>query len=160
MSGTVRLRHQTSISMRRVQVSEIGGEDEQGVGKSTRGTRAGWSRRKKRHQNGSTAEPGGRDDRAPGRLSPPGWFPRFTRQDLDRLGPVDTSPTPNELGLVMTGGGARGAYQVGTLRALARQVPDLQVAIITGVSAGAVNAVHLASHHGTFAQAVSELTEL
>jgi NTE family protein len=64
------------------------------------------------------------------------------------------------LGLVMTGGGARGAYQVGTLRALARHVPDLRIPIITGVSAGAVNAVHLAAHHGTFAQAVDELTEL
>jgi NTE family protein len=60
----------------------------------------------------------------------------------------------------MTGGGARGAYQVGTLRALARHLPDLHVPIITGVSAGAVNAVHLASHHGTFAQAVDELVSL
>jgi NTE family protein len=60
----------------------------------------------------------------------------------------------------MTGGGARGAYQVGTLRALARHQPDIRIPIITGVSAGAVNAVHLAAHHGTFAQAVDELTEL
>jgi NTE family protein len=89
-----------------------------------------------------------------------GRFPRLTRKDLDDLGPPDTSAHPNELGLVMTGGGARGAYQVGTLRALARHVPDLHIPIITGVSAGAVNAVHLASHHGSFTQAVDELTEL
>lgn len=88
------------------------------------------------------------------------WFPRFTRADLERLGPVDTSPAPNELGLVMTGGGARGAYQVGTLRAIARWMPELNIPIITGVSAGAVNAVHLASHHGTFGQAVEELASL
>jgi NTE family protein len=87
-------------------------------------------------------------------------FPGFTRQDLEQFGPLDTSPTPNELGLVMTGGGARGAYQVGTMRALARRFPDLNVPIITGVSAGAVNAVHLAAHHGTFLQAVDELTAL
>ena len=87
--------------------------------------------------------------------------PRLTRQDLDQFGPIDTSPeSPNELGLVMTGGGARGAYQVGTLRALARHIPDLRVPIITGVSAGAVNAVHMAAHHGTFEQAVEELTGL
>ena len=87
--------------------------------------------------------------------------PRFTRQDLERLGPLDTSPaSSSELALVMTGGGARGAYQVGMLRTLARHVPDLHVPIITGVSAGAVNAVHLAAHHGTFAQAVEELTGL
>ena len=88
-------------------------------------------------------------------------MPRFTRQDLERLGPLDTSPAgPSELALVMTGGGARGAYQVGMLRALARHAPDLRVPIITGGSAGAVNAVHLAAHHGTFAQAVEELTGL
>jgi NTE family protein len=87
-------------------------------------------------------------------------FPRLTRRDLEQLGPIDTSQGPNELGLVMTGGGARGAYQVGTLRALARHAPDLRVPIITGVSAGAVNAVHLASHHGTFPQAVDELCAL
>jgi NTE family protein len=73
---------------------------------------------------------------------------------------VDSSPSENELAVVMTGGGARGAYQVGTLRALARHLPDLQIPIVTGVSAGAVNAVHLASHHGTFAQAVDELVGL
>jgi NTE family protein len=87
-------------------------------------------------------------------------FPSFTRKDLEQFGPVDTSPTPNELAIVMTGGGARGAYQVGTLRALARRVPDLTVPIVTGVSAGAVNAAHLAAHHGTFRQAVDELAEL
>ena len=88
-------------------------------------------------------------------------FPRLTRKDLERLGPVDTSPSsPNELALVLTGGGARGAYQVGLLRCLARRFPGLRVPIITGVSAGAVNAAHVASHHGTFAQAVDELTGL
>lgn len=88
-------------------------------------------------------------------------LPRLTRTDLDRLGPVDTSPaSPSELALVLTGGGARGAYQVGLLRCLARRVPGLRIPIITGVSAGAVNAAHLASHHGTFAQAVEELTGL
>ncbi len=88
-------------------------------------------------------------------------FPRFTLKDLEKFGPLDTSPkSPNELALVMTGGGARGAYQVGLLRCLARRFPELEVPIITGVSAGAVNAVHLAAHHGSLTQAVDELTEL
>lgn len=88
-------------------------------------------------------------------------FPRFTRKDLEDLPPLDTSPSsPSELALVLTGGGARGAYQVGLLRCLARHVPDLRVPIITGVSAGAVNAAHLASHHGTFPDAVEELSAL
>jgi len=60
----------------------------------------------------------------------------------------------------MGGGGARAAYQVGVLRFLARQFPGLQVPYITGVSAGAINAALLASHHGTFLQALTELTEL
>lgn len=64
------------------------------------------------------------------------------------------------LALVLTGGGARAAYQVGLLRCLARHFPDLRIPIITGVSAGAVNAVQLASHHGTFPQAVTELAGL
>jgi NTE family protein len=87
-------------------------------------------------------------------------LPWLARRELDQLGPIDTTPAPNELAIVMTGGGARGAYQVGTLRALARHVPDLAVPVVTGVSAGAVNAVHLAAHHGTFSQAVEELTAL
>jgi NTE family protein len=88
-------------------------------------------------------------------------FPRFTRQDLEPFGPIDTSPSsPDELGMLLTGGGARGAYQVGLLRCLARRFPNLRVPILAGVSAGAVNAAHLASHHGTFAQAVDELTAL
>jgi len=65
-----------------------------------------------------------------------------------------------EIALVMTGGGARGAYQVGLLRFLARRYPELRCRILSGVSAGAVNAVHLAQHHGTMMQAVEELTAL
>lgn len=64
------------------------------------------------------------------------------------------------LALVMGGGGARAAYQVGLLRAVARRFPDLEVPIITGVSAGAINAVHLAAHPGTFAEAVDDLAAL
>ena len=60
----------------------------------------------------------------------------------------------------MGGGGARAAYQVGFLRCVARLFPDLQVPYVTGVSAGAINAAHIASHHGSFIQAVEELTEL
>lgn len=60
----------------------------------------------------------------------------------------------------MGGGGARAAYQVGFLRCLARRFPELPLPYITGVSAGAINAALLASHHGTFLQAVNELSHL
>jgi len=65
-----------------------------------------------------------------------------------------------ELALVLTGGGARGAYQVGLLRYLARTYPALHIPVLSGVSAGAINTALLAQHHGTFPQAVSELAAL
>jgi NTE family protein len=71
-----------------------------------------------------------------------------------------TDNESNELGLVLTGGGARGAYQAGVLRWIARRHPGLRIPIITGVSAGAVNAAKLASHHGTMEQAAEELCGL
>ena len=67
---------------------------------------------------------------------------------------------PGPLAFVMGGGGARSAYQAGVLRYLSRRFPDLEIPIITGVSAGAINAAHLAAHHGTFRQATDELTQL
>jgi NTE family protein len=67
---------------------------------------------------------------------------------------------PGPLAIAMGGGGARAAYQVGFLRALARRFPDLDVPILTGVSAGAINAVHLAAHPGSFREAVEDLAGL
>jgi NTE family protein len=70
--------------------------------------------------------------------------------------PYRTDP----LGLVIGGGGARAAYQVGALRYIAGRFPDLKIPIVTGVSAGAISAALLASHHGSFKQAVDELVSL
>lgn len=64
------------------------------------------------------------------------------------------------VGLVLTGGGARAAYQVGVLRWIARRFPDLQLPILTGVSAGAVNTASIASHTGRFIDAVNDLASL
>ena len=61
---------------------------------------------------------------------------------------------------MLTGGGARGAYQVGVLHWLARNYPELSVPILTGVSAGAINAAHIAAHPGTFRHAAEELRAL
>ena len=69
---------------------------------------------------------------------------------------VDGGP----LGLVLGGGGARGAYQAGVLRGLARRCPSLQIPIQVGVSAGAVNTIHLAATTGTFTDAAERLTSL
>lgn len=65
-----------------------------------------------------------------------------------------------DLALVLSGGGARAAYQVGVLAGLARRFPGLRIPILVGVSAGAVNAVHLAAHPGLFPRAVDDLVGL
>ena len=70
------------------------------------------------------------------------------------------SRTAPELALVLSGGGARAAYQAGFLRHLACQFPELAPAILTGVSAGAVNAAFLAAHEGRFCDRVQRLSEL
>lgn len=71
-----------------------------------------------------------------------------------------TKSINTDLGLAMTGGGARAAYQVGVLRYICTQYEDFQPPIITGVSAGAVNAAHLAAYQGSFHDAVHQLAEL
>jgi NTE family protein len=61
--------------------------------------------------------------------------------------------------LVLSGGGARGAYQVGVLRQIARQYPDFDFPILTGVSAGAINASYIASHREPLAEVTDGLAE-
>ncbi|MFN2566369.1 MAG: patatin-like phospholipase family protein [Gemmatimonadaceae bacterium] len=79
----------------------------------------------------------------------------------DRLAALPhRTPDYGELALVLTGGGARGAYQVGVLRHLAARFPELRIPILTGVSAGGVNVAHLANHRGSFPEAVDELVAL
>jgi NTE family protein len=63
----------------------------------------------------------------------------------------------SKLALVLSGGGARAAYQVGVLTALAERLPDLEFPILTGVSAGAINTVYLAAHPGPLSVAVEGL---
>ncbi|OFV90757.1 MAG: hypothetical protein A3H95_09960 [Acidobacteria bacterium RIFCSPLOWO2_02_FULL_64_15] len=67
---------------------------------------------------------------------------------------------PDDLAIAFDGGGARAAYQVGLLRWLARHYPNLRIPIITGVSAGAINAVFLASHAGPLQAVADDLTAL
>jgi NTE family protein len=70
-----------------------------------------------------------------------------------------TSPK-NDLALVMSGGGARAAYQIGFLNCLARLCPDLKIPILTGVSAGAINAAYLANQPGNFEKRVEGLSRV
>lgn len=65
-----------------------------------------------------------------------------------------------DLAVMLTGGGARAAYQAGLLRGLIKHFPGLKFDIITGVSAGAINAIFLASHEGPLAERIEELSDL
>lgn len=63
-------------------------------------------------------------------------------------------------GLVLPGGGARGAFQVGVLRAISELLPSKAsnpFPIISGTSAGAINSVVLANKARHFSIAVKEL---
>ena len=69
-------------------------------------------------------------------------------------------PARHQAGLIMTGGGARAAYQVGVLRALTELYPPhvaCPFPIICGTSAGAVNAAVLATDAHNFRLGVRRL---
>ncbi|MGA9666113.1 MAG: patatin-like phospholipase family protein [Gallionella sp.] len=64
------------------------------------------------------------------------------------------------LGLILTGGGARAAYQVGVLKAISESMPSrarCPFPIICGTSAGALNAAALAANAQSFRKGVQYL---
>lgn len=72
---------------------------------------------------------------------------------------MNDTPQPEEptLGLVLTGGGARAAYQVGVLKGIAELLhrgSGSPFQVLTGTSAGAVSAIALASDPAHFRHAV------
>jgi NTE family protein len=72
-------------------------------------------------------------------------------------------PLAGKTGLVLAGGGARAAYQVGVLQAVKEILPDPKVnpfPIISGTSAGAVNAGSLAVYADDFGKSVDYLLEV
>jgi NTE family protein len=64
------------------------------------------------------------------------------------------------LALVLSGGGARAAYQIGFLRHVATRFPNLAPGILTGVSAGGMIAAALASKDHRFADEVARLSDI
>ena len=61
---------------------------------------------------------------------------------------------------MLSGGGARAAYQVGFLRLLAREFPQIVPGILTGVSAGGINAAYLAARQEPFAEKTANLASI
>lgn len=115
------------------------------------GTRLAWSWSGTADSLAPDPQVGARDEREPG---------VETMRDRRKQRVPEWESPRGELALVMTGGGARAAYQVGVLRAIARRFPDLEFQIVTGVSAGAINAVYLCSRNVPFEQAVDELAAM
>src|SRR5690606_19867777 len=71
----------------------------------------------------------------------------------------DLQPT-KKTALLLTGGGARAAYQVGVLKAIAQQFPrtsKLPFHIISGTSAGAINGAAMACYASCFHLGVKKL---
>jgi NTE family protein len=69
-------------------------------------------------------------------------------------------PETKRKALVLPGAGARGAYQIGVLKAVASLLPrgaPNPFAIITGTSAGAINAAVLAGRCANFERAVADM---
>src|SRR5437867_5996876 len=85
---------------------------------------------------------------------------RTPLRPVDRGAATDAADTTDSFAVVLSGGGARGAYQVGVLRGLARRLPDARFDIITGVSAGAINALFLASRRGPLIDDLRALSEV
>src|SRR2546422_873807 len=69
-------------------------------------------------------------------------------------------PPRGDVAIILSGGGARAAYQVGVLRGLSRHFPRARPLILAGESAGAINAAYLAAHPGTLPEAVEDLARL
>ena len=72
-------------------------------------------------------------------------------------------PATDRTALVLTGGGARAAYQVGVLKAAAEILPKRAqnpFSIITGTSAGAINAVALGASANNFRLAVKKVEHI
>ncbi|MGZ3712872.1 MAG: patatin-like phospholipase family protein, partial [Bdellovibrionota bacterium] len=62
--------------------------------------------------------------------------------------------------LVLTGGGARGAYQAGVLKYIGENIPGAHFETLIGSSSGAINIAGVASHGGLMSQAGPAVAEL
>jgi NTE family protein len=93
------------------------------------------------------------------------------QESMQRTGPAHEQSVPAapaaQTALVLTGGGARAAYQAGVLRAIARlrrqsgiRSSTSPFGVIVGTSAGAINCAALACHADDFDGAVAQLGQV
>lgn len=79
--------------------------------------------------------------------------------------PRTSRQSRRKLAIVLSGGGARGAYEVGVLSYVFDRIASLRkappkVSILSGTSVGAINACFLAAHLGTPGQGMNRLMSL
>ncbi len=76
----------------------------------------------------------------------------------------DLSGKQGDFGLVLTGGGARGAYQAGVIEGISQilssQDQDFPFRVLSGSSAGAINCAFLACNLETFQQTSNNLSKM
>jgi NTE family protein len=83
-----------------------------------------------------------------------------------KLNAATINHMPQTTGLILSGGGARAAYQVGVLAAIGRMRREAGAAqgnpfpVISGTSAGAINAAFLACNADRFDAAIAELVDV
>lgn len=76
---------------------------------------------------------------------------------------LNDSPDDNSAGLILSGGGARAAYQAGVIKAvndILGQPKRSPFSIVTGTSAGAINAAAVASNNHQFDYGAQRLEEI
>ncbi|GIV61946.1 MAG: patatin [Rhodothermaceae bacterium] len=82
---------------------------------------------------------------------------RGTLQKLRRFFHDEEEAREPCMALALSGGGARASYQVGVLKYIAEAFPEARFPVLTGVSAGAINAAHLANDPNPFSVALDDL---
>jgi len=76
---------------------------------------------------------------------------------------VSKEPSQKKTGLILAGGGARAAYQVGLLKAISAMLPrkaSNPFQVISGTSAGAINGTALAIYSSNFHTAVHRMVSV
>jgi NTE family protein len=71
-----------------------------------------------------------------------------------------SGPTGHHKALVLSGGGARGAYQAGVLKFIGQEIPGVNFETLVGSSAGAINVAGVASFGGEISFAGPRVADL
>ena len=80
------------------------------------------------------------------------------KSSTDAIDGEEGASADSRAALVLGGGGARAAYQTGVLCYVGEAFPEASVPLMTGVSAGSINAAHLAADPAPWSTRTADLT--